>query len=181
MIHVLIIKSLPYIGLCCSLNFKLYIETTFCLILLLAVLKKIAILVAFLFFTRVPFFSQTSPFLGTIVWLAVRSPQVSHSRLEVKAAPWREYWWPSRRTHPQCHIMKIFAIIVIVGSAISTSEVVKNYPRLSQLPDLALLMVIYHHYLWSSLKLHPQNSTSMRMTTRWPTNETQARKLSTSP
>ena len=34
--------------------------------------------------------------------------------------------------------MKIFAIIVIVVSAISTSEVVKNYPRLSQLPDLAL-------------------------------------------
>ena len=43
--------------------------------------------------------------------------------------------------------MKIFAIIVIVVSAISTSEVVKNYPRLSKLPDLALSMVIYHHYL----------------------------------
>ena len=160
MLHVLL-KPFPYIGLCCSQDFKLYIETG---------LEKNTILVAFLFFTSAPYFGQTSPFLGTIVWLAVRSPQVSPSRLEVKAAPWREYWWPSRRTHGVT-IMKIFAIIVIVVPAISTSEVVKNYQRLSQLPDLA----------WSSLKLHPQNSTSMRMTTRWQTNETPARKLSTSP
>ena len=170
MLHVLL-KPFPYIGLCCSQDFKLYIETG---------LEKNTILVAFLFFTSAPYFGQTSPFLGTIVWLAVRSPQVSPSRLEVKAALWREYWWPSRGTHGVT-IMKIFAIIVIVVPAISTSEVVKNYQRLSQLPDLAWLIVIYHHYLWSSLKLHPQNSTSIRMTTRWQTNETQARKLSTSP
>ena len=93
MLHVLL-KPFPYIGLCCSQDFKLYIETG---------LEKNTILVAFLFFTSAPYFGQTSPFLGTIVWLAVRSPQVSPSRLEVKAAPWREYWWPSRRTHARCH------------------------------------------------------------------------------